>query len=209
MPLTVQPLNRRDFCRTVLGSSLAAVLWETSDNTWAEEIEYDHWVFLSDTHLPGDSAKEEHGYNPVKNFSAVREAILKLAHKPQGMIITGDVAYLQEKPEDYQQVIAQVTPYAENGIPVHIAFGNHDNLDNFFAAFSNLKKTASPVVNKHITILETPRVNLFILDSLYYTDVTSGFLGWEQLHWLQHELNVRKDTFCCLHITTWIIAQKH
>jgi 3',5'-cyclic AMP phosphodiesterase CpdA len=195
MPLTLQPLNRRDFCRNILGGSLVTALWGTSENVWAEETERsNHWVFLSDTHLPGDPAEERHGYNPVRNFSAVCEAVLKLDHRPKGVIITGDAAFLSGTPEDYRQIVAQVAPYTENGIPVHIAFGNHDHLDNFFAAFSDMKKEASPVVSKHITVLETPYANLFVLDSLYYdTDFGSGFLGIEQLRWLKNELNVRKD----------------
>jgi len=193
MPLTFQPLNRREFCRNVLGGTFAVAIFGASTNTWAVETGRDHWVFLSDTHISGNPDEERHGTNPVKNFADVREAVLKLGHKPKGVIVTGDVAALQGKPEDYRQLAIQVAPYPENGIPFHVAFGNHDNLDNFFAAFSNVKKEASPIVNKHITVLETPNVNLFLLDSLYQTDVVSGFLGQEQLRWLRQELNARKD----------------
>lgn len=193
MPLTLQPLNRREFCRSVLGGSLAAVLLETSNNGWTQETTRDHWVFLSDTHIPGNPNEERHGYNPVKNFIAVRDAVLKLGHKPKGVIVTGDFAFLQGAAEDYRQIVTQVAPYSQNGIPVHVAFGNHDNIDNFYAAFSDLKKEALPVVNKHVAVLETPNVNLFLLDSLYNTNFTSGFLGLEQLRWLNRELNARKD----------------
>ena len=193
MPLTFQPLNRRDFCRNVIGGTFAAALLGCFNNTWADETGRDHWVFLSDTHIPGDPAEERHGYSPIKNFAAVREAVLQLAHKPQGVIVTGDFAFLQGKPEDYRQLAALVAPYTESGIPVHVSFGNHDNLDNYYTAFPNLKKEASPVANKHITVLETPNVNLILLDSLYQTDVVSGFLGQAQLSWLRKELNARKD----------------
>ena len=197
MPLTFQPLNRREFCRTALGGTLAAALWGTAENIWAQETgstyERDHWVFLSDTHIPGDPNEERHGTNPVRNFTSVREAVLKLDHKPRGVIVTGDVAFLQGRPEDYRQIAALVAPYTENGIPFHIALGNHDHLDNYYAAFSDLKKEALPVVNRHLLILETPHANLFLLDSLYKTNVTSGFLGVDQLRWLQSALNARKD----------------
>ena len=193
MPLTFQPLNRRDFCRTALGGTLAAALWGTSENIWAQETERDHWVFLSDTHLPGNPSDERHGTNPVQNFTSAREAVLKLGHKPKGIIVTGDVAFLQGKPEDYRQITAQVAPYTENGIPFHITLGNHDHLDNYYAAFSDLKKDAFPVANKHLAILETPNANLFLLDSLYQTDHTPGLLGVNQLRWLQGALNARKD----------------
>jgi len=198
MPLTVQPLNRRDFCHQVLGGALVAGLLGNLQNVWANATERDHWVFLSDTHIPGIPSDELLGTNPNKNFTEVREAILKLDHKPQGVIITGDVAHLQGKLEDYRQIASQVVPYTQHGIPVHIAFGNHDNIDSFYTVFPDLKKEALPVVNKHITVLETPNANLFLLDSLYMPDSRfvgsgSGFFGWEQLRWLQNELKVRKD----------------
>jgi 3',5'-cyclic AMP phosphodiesterase CpdA len=111
------------------------------------------------------------------------------------VIITGDVAHLTGELEDYQQIVAQVATYTQKGVPVHIAFGNHDHIDNFYAAFSDLKKEASPVVNKHITVLESPHANLILLDSLYLpgSDTGSGFLGQEQLRWLKKELDLRKD----------------
>ncbi len=193
MPLTFQPLNRRDFCRNALGGALAAAFLGASKNAWAEESVRDHWVFLSDTHIPGDPDEVRHGTNPCRNFAAVREAVLKLADKPRGVIVTGDFAFLQGKPEDYRQLASQVAPYAENGIPVHVAFGNHDNIDNYYAAFTDMKREVSPVVNKHVTVLETPNANLFLLDSLYQTNVTSGFLGVEQLRWLKKELDARKN----------------
>ena len=195
MPLALTPLNRRDFFRNIVGGALAATFWGTAQNSWAAETGRDHWIFLSDTHLPGDSSEERHGYNPVKNFAAVREAVLKLEHKPQGVIITGDVAFLHGTSEDYRQVVTQVTPFTENSIPVHIVFGNHDHFDNFYAAFSNLNRESSPVAKKHITVLETPNVNLFLLDSLYLpsAETGSGFFGLEQLRWLRKELDARKD----------------
>jgi 3',5'-cyclic AMP phosphodiesterase CpdA len=194
MPLTLQPLNRRDFCRNMLGGTLTAALFAALPKTsWANESKSDHWVFLSDTHIPGNPDEERHTSNPNKNFAEVRDAVLKLTDKPKGVIITGDFAFLQGKPEDYRQTVKQVAPYLAAGVPVHIAFGNHDNIDNFYAAFTDLKREALPVADKHITVLETPNANLFLLDSLYMPDAGSGFLGLPQLRWLRKELAARKD----------------
>ena len=193
MPLTLQPLNRREFCRSVLGGTLAATFLAASTNTLAQNAGRDRWVFLSDTHIPGDPSDERHDSNPVRNFAKVRDAVLKLEHKPQGVIITGDIAFLVGTPEDCRQVAAQAVPLTEHGIPVHLVFGNHDHFDNFYAAFPDLKKEELPVVNKHVSVIETPNVNLFLLDSLYETDITSGFLGWQQLRWLRNELNARRN----------------
>ena len=193
MPMTFQPQNRREFCRNVLGGAVAAMLWETSTYTRADETGRDHWVFLSDTHIFADPNEERHNTNPNKNFAAVREAVLKLDHKPQGIIVTGDFAALQGRSEDYRQIATQVFPYTENGIPVHVSFGNHDNIDNYYDVFKGMKKTVTPVVNKHITVLETPNANLFLLDSLYQTDIVSGLLSIQQLRWLEKELLARND----------------
>jgi len=193
MTLTFSPLNRRDFCRNMLGGTFAAAILGSSNEIFAQDTGRDHWVFLTDPHIPSDPGEVRYGYKPFINFTNARDEILKLDHKPKGIIITGDIAFFEGTPNDYRQITEQITRFTERGIPIHMAFGNHDNFDNFYAVFSSLKKEASPVVNKHITVLETPNVNMFILDSLYRTDSASGLLGLEQLWWLKTALDARKD----------------
>ncbi|GHT42356.1 hypothetical protein FACS189443_5280 [Planctomycetales bacterium] len=203
MPLTFPSVNRRKFLAGTFAAGLFAAV--SPKNIFAgdskTESQSDHWVFLSDTHIPGNPEtaapreKDSKGilYNPNGHFAAARTEVLALADKPKGVIVTGDVAYLQGKPEDYQRLALQVVPYTEAGIPVHVAFGNHDNLDNYYAAFTDSKKEESPVLDKHVLILESPNCNLFILDALYDNDFGAGFLGTAQLRWLKKELNARKD----------------
>jgi len=192
MPLTIEPMSRRGFCRTALGGVVAAAFSGIPGNARAEDTGRDHWVFLSDTHVPGDPNEERHGTNPCKNFADVRGAVLKLDDKPRGVVVTGDFAFLQGKPEDYQQLAGLVVPYTENGIPLHICLGNHDNIGNLHAAFQGMKNAAPPVAGKHITVLESPNANLFLLDSLW-PGTGSGFFGVEQLRWLKKALDARKD----------------
>ena len=191
MPPT-PPLSRRNFCRTTLGGTLATMFLGIFEEAWAEEPQRDHWVFLSDTHMLDSPDSERGGRYHVKNFVDAREAILNLSHKPKGVIITGDVAQDGTLAE-YRQLAVQIAPLTEKGIPVHVAFGNHDRRDNFHTVFSDIKREASPVPNKHVTVLETPHANLFLLDSLYDFPTGSGFLGYEQLRWLQKELEARKE----------------
>jgi predicted phosphodiesterase len=193
MPLTLNAVNRRQFLGSVVSAGLIASLLPKSVFAESAAGNSDHWVFLSDTHIPGDPKIENHGYNPNKNFETVRNEVLKLADKPKGIIVTGDFAHLQGKPEDYLQLVKQVAPYLDCGIPVHVSFGNHDNLDNYYAAFTQYKKESLPLADEHITVIETPSANLFILDSLYKTNVVSGFFGSDQLTWLKKELNARKN----------------
>ncbi|MDR1271036.1 MAG: metallophosphoesterase [Planctomycetaceae bacterium] len=197
MPITFPPIKRREFLTGTFTAGLLAVL--SPKNIFANEPDVkrtnvDHWVFLSDTHVPGDPNKTHaSGQNPNENFIAVREEILKLTDKPKGIIVTGDFAHLEGKPEDYARLVTLTAPYTEKDIPVHVALGNHDHLNRFFAAFTQFKKENPPVRNKNATILETQNCNLFIMDSLFQEERGSGYLGRSQRDWLAKELDARKE----------------
>jgi predicted MPP superfamily phosphohydrolase len=191
VPTTFVPIKRRQFLTGTLAAGLLTVF--SARNIFAETAKNDHWVFLADTHVSSDPKKILHKYNPHNHFCQVREEILQLADKPQGIIVTGDFAFLQGQPEDYKKLKMLVTPYLDAEIPVHVALGNHDNLNNLYGAFSEFQKEKPPVANENVAILETPNCNLFILDSLYQTNVTSGFLGIAQLRWLKKELTARQN----------------
>lgn len=192
MPISIQPMKRREFLAGTVATGLLAMTW-TGQNALASDSRQNHWVFLSDTHIPGGEDNTRSGTYPVDHFQIVRDEILALENKPQGIIVTGDVAFLKGKLEDYQMIRKLVGPFLEAGIPFHVAFGNHDNLENFYAAFSDLKKEDSLVASKHVHVLETPHCNLFLLDSLYDNDFGAGFFGTNQLRWLKKELAARKD----------------
>ncbi|MDR3198122.1 MAG: metallophosphoesterase [Planctomycetaceae bacterium] len=196
MPITFSPIKRREFLTGTFTAGLLAVLSPKSifsDEPDVRQTNIDHWVFLSDTHVPGDPQKVLHGQNPNENFIAVREEILKLTDKPKGIVITGDFAYLEGKPEDYAKLVSLTAPYTEKDIPVYVALGNHDRLNHFFAAFTQFKKENSPVHNKSVIILETPNCNLFIMDSLFEDEKGSGYFGRSQRDWLAKELDARKE----------------
>jgi 3',5'-cyclic AMP phosphodiesterase CpdA len=67
--------------------------------------------------------------------------------------------------------------------------GNHDDR----AAFYNVMQTEKPlhpmVEVRHTGIVELPRANLFLLDSLKQGIVAPGDLGERQLHWLADALD--------------------
>lgn len=197
MPITFSPIKRRQFLAGSFAAGLSAVFFPK--NIFAQNIDIkqtnstDHWVFLSDTHVPSDPEKILRGQNPNKNYITVRDEILKLTDKPKGIIVTGDFALDIGTPEDYKQLVSLTAPYIDAGISVHVALGNHDRLNNFLDAFTQFKKEKSPVFNKYVTILETPNCNLFILDSLFEPEHVSGYLGYLQRQWLAKELDARKE----------------
>jgi len=189
---TLPPLGRRRF----LAGSLAAGLWAVlPKNTLASEeaTPINRWVFLADTHIPGVLEDGRHGTTPNEQFRMVREEILNLKDKPQGVIVAGDAAFLQGRVEDYVMLKNQVEPLRREGIPFYVSLGNHDNIENYYKVFTDARPDDPPVPGKNLHVLETPEVNLFLLDSLYETNHTPGFLGVKQLLWLDQELTARKE----------------
>jgi 3',5'-cyclic AMP phosphodiesterase CpdA len=134
-----------------------------------------------------------HKYNPHNHFCQVRDEVLQLTDKPQGIIVTGDFAFLQGQPEDYKNLKTLVTPYLEMEIPIHISLGNHDNLNNFYGVFSEFQKEIPLVSDENVSILETSNCNLFIMDSLFEAEKGSGYFGRSQRDWLAKELDARKE----------------
>jgi 3',5'-cyclic AMP phosphodiesterase CpdA len=191
MPTTFMPIKRRQFLTGTFAAGLLTAF--SCRNVFAEMPKNDHWVFLSDTHVPGDTKKVLHKYCPHNHFCQVRDEVLQLTEKPHGIIITGDFAFLQGQPEDYKNLKTLVTPYLEMEIPIHVSLGNHDNLNNFYGVFSEFRKEIPLVSNENVSILETPNCNLFIMDSLFEAEQGSGYFGRSQRDWLAKELDARKE----------------
>lgn len=156
------------------------------------EDSINRWVLLSDTHIPGEYEKELNNCKPNENLAKAREEILALGDKPTGFILTGDTVFLTGQVEDYQTLVKQFKPFKDAGISVYPLLGNHDNYENLVAHAGEFA-FETPVKGKQVTIIETPHLNWFLLDSLEKTNSTSGLLGDEQLEWLARELDKRPD----------------
>ncbi len=110
--------------------------------------------------------------------------------------MAGDCAFNHGTPGDYAMLKTLFHPLREAGLPMHIALGNHDHREHFLAAFPDAKTDsteAAGVPGKHVSVLETPHANWFLLDSLNQTNVTPGVLGEAQLAWLAKALDARPD----------------
>jgi 3',5'-cyclic AMP phosphodiesterase CpdA len=199
MPITLSPVNRRRFMAGTLGGAVSLLfhpVWGTESETLSQN--QDVWAILSDTHIPGDRNKSggNPAVKPVEHLSKVRSDILSgEIGKPCGLIVSGDCVYLHGLPDDYKTLLEEFEPFRQKGLPVHFVMGNHDNRQAFLNAVRN---TVAPSTDKNIpsrlhSIIETPKVNFFLLDSLDKTNHTPGFFGEEQLQWLTDELDSRKD----------------
>ena len=147
------------------------------------------WALLSDIHIPADPANEYRGFRPFDNLKKVVPEVV--AARPDGMLICGDVARLEGQPGDYENVKTLLAP-AEKIAPVVFALGNHDDRENFLAAFGS-GQGAQKVSGKHVVVLETAALRLVLLDSLIQANVIPGLLGKEQRTWLQRFLAEADD----------------
>jgi 3',5'-cyclic AMP phosphodiesterase CpdA len=115
------------------------------------------------------------------------------------LLIGGDLAQDSGQPGDYEQVTRLLQPVRQAGVDVCLALGNHDNRANFRQAISGQAATAG--LEHHVAFLGTPHVNWIVLDSLEKTLSTPGYLGNEQINWLQATLDAhpRKPTLVLVH----------
>ena len=190
MPITLPPISRRKFLAGTLAAGASLAFGRAAFS--AEQAERSRWVFLADTHLWSQRDKEHRGVKPAANFAVVRQAILRLPYKPAGVVIVGDLAYMDGQPGDYAVLIEELEPLRQAGLTIHLVLGNHDHRENFFAAFKELQ-SEQPVAARHVAIVETPQANLFLLDSLLRTNFTPGQCGQQQLKWLADSLDKRSD----------------
>jgi len=144
------------------------------------------WALLSDIHLAGDRRQLGRGINMADHFGHVSRDLLALPANPAGVFINGDCAFNSAESTDYATMAELLDPIRGAGLPVHIALGNHDHRERFWAAFEKEKASARPVTDRQVSLLETPRANWLILDSLETTLATPGLLdpsnwpGWAQ-----------------------------
>jgi 3',5'-cyclic-AMP phosphodiesterase len=191
MPLHAAPLSRRSFlargAATLAGVAVIRTCWS------AESFDGDPNTFalLSDTHVPATADIAAHGTNMTANFRQVIGEVLADPVRP-AVIVNGDCAYLKGLAEDYANFAACIEPLTKLPIAVHVTMGNHDHRDRLYAAIAG-QKTQHVVESKHVSVIESPFANWFLLDSLTETDVVTGELGDVQRQWLDKALAAHAD----------------
>jgi 3',5'-cyclic-AMP phosphodiesterase len=201
MPIHLPPLSRRAFLRRTLvaGAGLscapglfAAEMRRTDANSWA---------LLADTHIAADAMKVEKTVNMANHLKAVSQEVLALPERVAGVFVVGDCAFSKGEPGDYGQFAGLIEPMRAGGLPVHLTLGNHDQRDNFWAAFEAKQAAKRPVADRQVAIVTSKFVNWFLLDSLEKTLQTPGALGADQLKWLAETLdaNSKKPAVILVH----------
>lgn len=190
MPIHLPPVSRRKFLTRVMATG-AGLLIAPELLADLKRVDPNSWAFFSDIHLAADRAQKARGISMFEHFNLAREQLLALPRRPAGLIISGDCAYSSGQPGDYSAFTEALLPIRTSQTPIHIALGNHDNRANFWEALAADKTSCVP--ERQVALLQTPRVNWFILDSLEKTLSTPGLLGPEQLQWLAETLDANKN----------------
>lgn len=200
MPIHLAPLSRRKFLKHSLlaGGTLAFAPGLFAASRRADPHA---WAIFSDMHIAADPAKIAREINMTDHFVAASKEVLALPQLPAGILMCGDLAYNSGEAGDYQQFTSLLTPLRAGGLPLHLALGNHDHRERFWAALPAADAQKRAVADKHVALLKTPRLNWFILDSLEVTLQTPGLLGAAQLEWLAKALdsNRRKPAAVFVH----------
>lgn len=186
MPLHLLP--RRAFLRRALfaGTGLLA-----ARPLWAAETS--RWALLSDTHIGPQSDTVARAINLADHLRASVQEVLALKPALAGVFVNGDCALKAGLPEEYATFTSLVKPLVEGGLPLHFTLGNHDDRAHFWQALQVAAETARPVPGKHVSVVQSPLANWFLLDSLDVVDKSPGKLEAAQRAWLAKSLDEHRD----------------
>ncbi len=184
--------SRRQFVVRSLGTIGVAVVGSANALAGSSRRDVFHLALLSDTHYPANRENEYRKFKPAENLKTIVPEIV--AASPAGVIINGDAARLEGFKEDYLALKNELAPVAA-AAPIYIGLGNHDHRRNFEGVFkSETEKQA--VAGKHVLVIESPQVNVIVLDSLLYVNKVAGHLGKAQREWLGNYLATVGDKPC-------------
>jgi Icc protein len=148
-------------------------------------------ALLSDTHIDADKTKLLRDVVMAEHLAKVWEQVTAASAKLSAAIVHGDVACLKGEAGDYRQVAQLLIPAGKAAVPLHFMLGNHDDRDNFREVLK--ASSASPLESHHVSLLQTPHANWFLLDSLEFVNKVPGKLGDAQLKWLAAALDAHAD----------------
>jgi hypothetical protein len=200
MPIQLPAISRKEFLKRalVLGAGLA---FAPGMFAATKRKDANSWALLADTHVAADLNQVVRGMNMSANLRSIVNEALGLPKRPAGAFVVGDCAWTKGEAGDYETLAGLIEPLRGGGMPARLALGNHDHRDNFWQALESERTLKRPVVEHHVALIESPRVNWFMMDSLEATLQTPGKLGEEQLAWLERTLDKhsRKPAVLLIH----------
>jgi 3',5'-cyclic-AMP phosphodiesterase len=192
MPIHLPPLSRRQFLVRSIAAG-AGLMLRRPLVAATREVDAHVWALISDPHIAADRAKMARGINMAAQLTTVVREVLNQPRRPVGALINGDLAFNTGETADYATFVELVEPLRAARIPLHLALGNHDHRERFWAALREEKTVSRPVIDRQAAIVRSGRANWFVLDSLDQTNSTPGKLGESQLAWLAKSLDAHAD----------------
>lgn len=146
------------------------------------------FLHISDLHIAAEEGRRQHGADTA---AILRQAIPMMnALQPDFIVASGDLIS-DESEESYRRLQALLQPVEA---PIHFLVGNHDDRAAFRRVFrAHEAPTADPVCET----FDRGRFRFLLLDSVL-PGKEEGYLGPEQLRWLQTELAAYPS------VPTWI-----
>jgi Icc protein len=182
--------DRRHFLKSIgLGAAAVALNARSFAQNETAKKEF-HIAWISDTHILADPTDVYRKFNPTDNLKRIVPEVV--AAKPDLVMHVGDGARLEGKVEDYQHLSDLMKPLME-AAPVCITLGNHDDRVNFGTVFKAVAGEKQKVTGKQVVVLEHDIARFVVLDSLLFTNKSTGMLGKTQRTWLAKYLPTIKD----------------
>ncbi len=155
------------------------------------------WALLSDTHVDGTGVAGDMTARIRERLERVIDDVLTRRPRPADLLIDGDLAYRDGRPKDYALLLRLLQPARAAGINLHLVLGNHDHREHLLQAI-HADSSTQPLHGRHVALMDSGGVRLFMLDSLIRPNYTPGELGAEQRNWLSRELDWSSDRPCVL-----------
>jgi hypothetical protein len=194
VPVYLPPISRRQFlvgAAAVGGGLVCNGLPGAADQQAA--VDPHRFALLSDVHIAADRAKVFKGVTMAGHLGKAVSEVVALSPRPAAAAINGDLAFGTGESGDYGTLLELLKPMREAGLPVHLGLGNHDHRERFRVAVTDQASSVSPCKDRAAYVVESPRANWFVLDSLLETNKVPGTVGDEQRRWLAQGLEARKD----------------
>jgi 3',5'-cyclic-AMP phosphodiesterase len=191
MPVYLPPISRRRFIKGSLAASALVVAGGCASHT--TQSEGNSWALLSDIHIAADPNTVHSNVNMSRNLHRVAKEVVAWPRPVSGVLINGDLAFKSGETADYAAILGLLRPMRERGLPIHLALGNHDHREHFWATLPQEKSADASLPERQTAIVRTPYANWFVLDSLIATLETPGRLGDAQRAWLVRALDENAD----------------
>jgi 3',5'-cyclic AMP phosphodiesterase CpdA len=198
MPISLPSLSRRRFLAGSAAAGLGLLAESIRAQVFGAEVisayaDPNRLALLSDTHVADKLSASSRGVTMADNLWAVTRDVLALRDKPAHILINGDLAHLHGRAGDDAMAVALLAPLLRAGMTIHVALGNHDSREHLASVLPNFGVATPVAPGRQVTVLELPRANVLMLDSLNQTNHLRGSLGEAQLDWLARALDARRN----------------